>query len=76
MDMALHRDSVLEYAHSIPGLAGNDILFAALHSSLDARAVERCETLLSESGRSAAAHTRQCQMLRRLKTMIKLLGKA
>lgn len=72
--MSLHRDSVVEYAYSIPGLTNTDTLFAALHSSSDARAVERCESLISEFSNPASPRPRQSRMLRRLKTMIKLLA--
>lgn len=72
--MPLTQESVLEYALSIPGLARKDNLFAALYRNSYTRALERCDLLLSENSSVPSAGARQVRMLRRLRTMIKLVG--
>lgn len=71
--MSIGFESVLEYAHSIPGLAKYDCLFSALHGGSHQRALERCDRLLSEHS-NVPTGVRQQRMLRRLRTMIKLLS--
>jgi hypothetical protein len=70
----LNQETVLEYAHRIPGLARNDNLFAALYRNSHMRALERCDLLLSEVSSVPITGVRQVRMLRRLRTMIKLLS--
>jgi hypothetical protein len=70
----LTQEAVLEYAHSIPGLARNDHLFAALYRNSFLRALERCDLLLSEVSSVPSGGARQVRMLRRLRTMVRLLS--
>jgi hypothetical protein len=72
--MSLGRESVVQYARSIPGISRKDSLFAALNCTSLARAIERCDLLLSDMSSVPSGGARQVRMLRRLRTMIKLLG--